>query len=214
MMRDVIVVFIIGYLLGNIQASYVLGKLIYKVDIRTLGHGNAGASNAMTSFGFKFGLLVAFVDVAKGLMTILIIRYFYHVGFNPEEALLLYVGALGVILGHNFPVFMGFKGGKGTASLLGVLLGINPVYGIGGILLIIIVTIITDRVALSAGVLVLSFLGLTLIKQMDIWAILIGIVLVALSIYKHIPNYKRIITNEEGRLSTALAKTKKKKEQD
>lgn len=210
-MVDTIVVFIIGYSIGNIQTSYLLGKLLYKVDIRTLGHGNAGASNALVSFGFKFGLLVAFVDVAKGLISILIIRYFYQVGFNPDEAMLLYVNGYAAILGHIFPVIMRFKGGKGTATLIGVLLGFNPIYGVSAMLIVIGVTFLTDYVAISTAVLVISVIGLTVFKQMGTAPIIISIVGAAISLFKHRKNYVRITKNEEGRLSHALEKMKKKK---
>ena len=183
-MKDIIVVFLVGYVLGNFQTSYLMGKLIYKVDIRTLGHGNAGASNALDSIGLKFGLLVAFVDVAKGLISILIIKHFYQIG-------------------HIYPIIMKFKGGKGTATLIGVLLGFNVFYGIAAMLIIIVFTFITDYVAISTGILVVCVVGLTIFEQLGTIPILLSIFGALLSLYKHLPNYKRITKNEEGRLSLA-----------
>lgn len=205
-MKDVVVVFLIGYVLGNFQTSYVFGRLIYKVDIRTLGYGNAGASNALDSIGFKFGLLVAFFDVLKGLLSILLIKNLYHVAFVPNEALLLYVNGYGVILGHIYPAIMRFKGGKGTATLIGVLLGLQAIYGVAGMLIIIIVTLITDHVAISTGVLVVSFVFLTIFKNMGFWPIILSILGAMLSLYLHLPNYKRIAKKEEGRLSNVFKK--------
>ena len=210
-MKDFIVVFLIGYVLGNIQTSYILGKLVYKVDIRTLGHGNAGTSNAVDSINWKFGLVVAIVDIAKGMIAVLIVKEIYQIGFVPGEALLLYVGGYGAILGHIYPIFMHFKGGKGTATLIGVLLGFNPLYGVGGMLIIIVFTLITDYVTLSTAVLVLSVVALTISKQMGMGPILIVIFGALLSFYLHLPNYKRMLKREEGRLSLALAKMRKKK---
>lgn len=210
-MKDIIVVFLIGYIIGNIQTSYLLGKLIYKVDIRTLGHGNAGASNALDAFGLKFGLTVAFVDVLKGMVSILIIKQFYQIGYHPEEALLLYVNGYGAILGHIFPLIMRFRGGKGTATLVGVLLGFNPLYGVSAMLIIIVFTFITDYVAVSTGILVIIVIGLTIYEQMGTVPIVLSVFGALLSLYKHRKNYVRITKNEEGRLSLALKKLKSKK---
>jgi len=210
-MKDIIVVFLMGYVLGNIQTSYLLGKLIYKVDIRTLGHGNAGTSNAVDSINWKFGLVVAFVDIAKGMIAVLIVKQVYQIGFVPGEALLLYVAGYGAIIGHIYPIFMQFKGGKGTATLVGVLLGFNPLYGISAMLIIIIFTVITDYVTLSTVVLVLSVVALTIFKQMGIGPISLSIFGALLSLYLHRENFKRIVKHEEGRLSLFFQKTKKKK---
>jgi glycerol-3-phosphate acyltransferase PlsY len=210
-MKDIIVVFLIGYALGNIQTSYILGRLLYKVDIRTLGHGNAGTSNAVDSINWKFGLVVAIVDIAKGMIAVLIVKQIYQIGFVPGEAFLLYVGGYGAIIGHIYPIFMNFKGGKGTATLIGVLLGFNPLYGIVGMLIIIIFTIMTDYVTLSTAVLVASVVALTIFKQMGTGPILLSVFGALLSCYLHLPNYKRIAKHEEGRLSLALDKMRRKK---
>lgn len=209
-MEKFIIVFVIGYFLGNIQTSYLLGKLLYQKDIRMLGHGNAGASNALVSFGFKFGLMVAFVDVAKGLVSIVLVRYLYQASLDLEGALLLYVNAFAVISGHIFPFLMGFKGGKGTATLLGVLLGFHPLLGIGAIAFLIAITLISDRVAIAAGALSITFVVFTAVSQLGTGPFLIAFMLMVLSLYKHIPNYKRILNDTEGRLSDTLNKSKKK----
>ena len=81
-MKEIIISAVVGYLLGNIQAAYILGKLIKKVDIRTMGQGNAGASNAVESLGWKFGVLVAIIDVLKGAVSILLIKMLFKVELN------------------------------------------------------------------------------------------------------------------------------------
>ncbi|MHB8096644.1 MAG: glycerol-3-phosphate acyltransferase, partial [Erysipelotrichaceae bacterium] len=199
---------IIGYCLGNIQASYLLAKSIKKVDIRTLGFGNAGMSNAVESLGWKFGLLVGFIDVGKGIISVLFIKYLFKIDFNPDGALLLYLNAYSVILGHIYPFHMNFKGGKGTAALIGVLIGLNPWYGLIGILIIIVVTVITDYVTIGTLALTLYVIGLTLYFKMGIIPLLISISGSLLSLYYHLPNYRRILNHTEGRLSKVLKKAK------
>lgn len=207
-MDKILLSIIIGYCLGNIQASYLLAKSIKKVDIRTLGFGNAGMSNAVESLGWKFGLLVGFIDVGKGILSVLIIKFLFKIDFNPDGALLLYLNAYSVILGHIYPFHMNFKGGKGTAALIGVLIGLNPLYGIIGILIIIVVTVITDYVTIGTVALTLYVIGLTLYFKMGIIPLLISISGSLLSLYYHLPNYRRILNHTEGRLSKVLKKAK------
>ncbi len=207
-MEKILLSIIIGYLLGNIQASYLLAKAIKKVDIRTLGFGNAGMSNAVESLGWKFGLLVGFIDVGKGILSVLLIKYLFKIDFNPDGALLLYFNAYSVILGHIYPFHMNFKGGKGTAALIGVLIGLNPLYGLIGILIIIIVTLITDYVTIGTLALTLYVIGITIYFNMGMIPLLISISGSLLSLYYHLPNYRRILNHTEGRLSKVLKKAK------
>ena len=207
-MQDYIVVAILGYLLGNFQASYIFGKLIKKVDIRTLGHGNAGASNAVESLGWKFGVLVAFLDVLKGIVSILLVKHFYKVGFDPDGALLLYINGYTVILGHIFPFYMGFKGGKGTATLIGIMLGMHPWVGLLGMGIIILVTFLTDYIAIGTLALTLYVIFTTIFKDLGPGPIIISILGALLSLRLHLINYKRISLGTEGRLSLVLKKKK------
>ncbi len=207
-MDKILLSIIIGYCLGNIQASYLLAKSIKKVDIRTLGFGNAGMSNAVESLGWKFGLMVGFIDVGKGIVSVLLIKYLFKIDFNPDGALLLYLNAYSVILGHIYPFHMNFKGGKGTAALIGVLIGLNPLYGLIGILIIILVTVITDYVTIGTLALTLYVIGLTLYFKMGMIPLLISISGSLLSLYYHLPNYRRILNHTEGRLSKVLKKAK------
>ena len=207
-MDKILLSIIIGYCLGNIQASYLLAKSIKKVDIRTLGFGNAGMSNAVESLGWKFGLLVGFIDVGKGILSVLIIKFLFKIDFNPAGALHLYLNAYSVILGHIYPFHMNFKGGKGTAALIGVLIGLNPLYGIIGILIIVIVTVMTDYVTIGTLALTLYVIGLTLYFKMGIIPLLVSISGSLLSLYYHLPNYRRIFNHTEGRLSKVLKKAK------
>ncbi len=204
-MQDIFIVSLIGYLFGNIQATYLITKYFKKTDIRTYGYGNAGASNVVESFGIKYGLLVALIDILKAILSILLIKSLYSITLSSNPTL-LYLNGFSVILGHVFPYHMNFKGGKGTASLIGVLFGINFFYGLLGLIIIILGTYITDRVALGTIGLTLYWILLTQYLNLGLKPLLISILMCLLSLYLHLPNYKRILNNTEGRLSSVLKK--------
>ncbi|NCC80194.1 MAG: glycerol-3-phosphate acyltransferase [Clostridia bacterium] len=210
-MRDLMLAALIGYLLGNIQAGYLLGKLLKKVDIRTLGQGNAGASNAVESLGWKFGVLVALIDILKGVAAILLLKSMFSVGFNKEGALFLYTSGYFAILGHIYPFYMKFKGGKGTATLIGILLGMNPVYGIIAMFILAGVTFATDYIAIGTLSLLFYVLFMTIFKDLGLWPVMITIAGGLLSIWLHLPNFRRIQNGQETRLSKVLHRNKESK---
>lgn len=207
-MQDIIIVIALGYLLGNFQTSYILGKLIKKVDIRTLGRGNAGASNSVESFGWKFGVVVAFLDAFKGLLAILLVKQLFNVELDVQGAPLLYLAGYAAILGHIFPFFMNFKGGKGTATLVGMMVGLHPLFGTIGIAIIILLTVISDYVAIGTVGLLLWMIAITIYFDIGLLPLVIAIGGSLLSIYLHLPNFKRIMNKDEGRLSKALKRKK------
>ena len=207
-MRDFIIATVIGYLFGNIQTSYILGKYVKKIDIRTLGQGNAGASNAVESLGWKFGAVVAIVDVLKGVLAVLLVRPLFDAGFDAEGAPLLYIAGYSAVLGHIYPFFMNFKGGKGTATMIGVLLGLNPVYGLIGILVIISTTFITDYIAVGTLALVIYIAAMTFFKDLGLLPVAISVHGGLLSLKLHLPNYRRIQEGRETKLSNVLKRKK------
>ena len=188
-MKEIIISAVVRYLLGNIQAAYILGKLIKKVDIRTMGQGNAGASNAVESLGWKFGVLVAIIDVLKGAVSILLIKMLFKVELNSEGAFLLYLAGYTAILGHIYPFYMNFKGGKGTATLIGILLGMNPLYGLIGILFIAATTFLTDYIVLGTAALTTYVVVLTYLKDLGPGALILSILGALLSMFLHRKNY-------------------------
>jgi glycerol-3-phosphate acyltransferase PlsY len=208
-MKEIIIAIVIGYLLGNIQASYLLGRLLKKGDIRTMGQGNAGASNAVESLGWKFGVAVGLIDILKGALSILLIKYLFDVKINADGASLLYINGYAAILGHIYPFFMNFKGGKGTATLVGILLGMNPIYGLIGILFIVSTTLLTDYIVLGTAALTTYVVALTYLKDLGKVALIISILGALLSVFLHRKNYKRIRLGTETKLSQVLARKKK-----
>ncbi|WFA08150.1 glycerol-3-phosphate acyltransferase [Tissierella sp. Yu-01] len=203
-MSKLLLVIIIGYFMGCLQWSYFLSKGIKKMDIRAVGFGNAGASNTVSVFGWKMGVAVALLDILKAVASLLIIRYLFKISFIENNMFSLYLNGTGVILGHNYPFFMQFKGGKGTASTLGMLFGIDYRIGIIGFLIILIFTFATDYIALGTMALVSFFILATIYLDFGTACILIAVFIALQSMYKHLPNFKRIKTKEESRLRDVL----------
>lgn len=193
-------IILVGYIFGCLQWSYILGKLIKKKDIRSLGVGNAGASNAVTVFGWKMGVLVGILDITKAIISIIIIRYI----IKSSDMFSLYLNGTSVILGHNYPFFMGFKGGKGTASTVGMLFAINLKLGLIGLLVILSITLFTDYIALGTMALVTFFVIATFYLGYGPSCILLALFIALLSAYKHIPNMKRILSKSENGLRNTV----------
>lgn len=204
-----LIVILIGYLLGCLQWSYILSMKIKKQDIRTLGGGNAGASNMVVNYGWKIGVLVALLDIFKAIISIFIIKYLINISLLDNNMVYLYLNGLFVILGHNFPFYMSFKGGKGTASTFGMLIAIDYRLGIIGFFVILIVTIITDYIALGALALVTFLIISTMYLNLGNPSILIAILITLLAIYKHIPNIKNILEKKEEGLRRQFKKKAK-----
>lgn len=142
---------IIGYVFGLFQTGYILGKIKH-IDVRDYGSGNAGTTNAMRVLGKKAGIITFFGDAFKAIIAIAVVRLLIGQIYYPdiELALALYTG-LGVILGHNFPFYMNFKGGKGIAATAGLVIGIgNPVIVIISILIFSLTAIVSRYVSLAS----------------------------------------------------------------
>ena len=117
---------ICGYLLGSVNPAIIIGRLIYKKDIRKLGSGNAGMTNVMRNFGKKSAALTLICDIAKGLIAVLLGRLLFIL-LAPASSLDYgaYIGAVSAVAGHMFPVYFGFKGGKGVATVGGAIIEIG-----------------------------------------------------------------------------------------
>ena len=140
-----IAISIIAYLLGSIPAALIVGRRLKGIDIRTIGNGNMGASNVFHTLGEKAGILVAVIDFLKGALPVLVATL---LGFSMEWRMI--VGAC-AILGHDFPVFAGFRGGQGTATTLGTMLILFPMQTLFGLILYGSLFLITRNSRLSCG---------------------------------------------------------------
>lgn len=196
-----ILVIIISYLIGSFNPAIITGKKIKGIDIRDVNSKNAGTSNIAMTLGLKWGILVAVVDILKGFIPVLILRLIY-----PENDIIWIVGGFASIVGHVYPLHLGFKGGKGTATFGGVLLAIAPIFALVMLVVFFAVLFISDYIAISTLVtLLLSPIGLYVLDFQIVSIILISTFSI-LSMYKHYPNFKRIYLKQETGLKAAFRK--------
>lgn len=197
-----IVIVMIGYLIGCINGSQIIGK--YKqINIKQSGMKNAGATNTTLLLGWRYGFIVAFIDVVKATLslaiTAIIISY-YNVMFE-TAVLLLYVNAMSVVIGHNYPLTMSFKGGKGTASLFGILLYFDWKFAVTGLFILLLFAFMTNYFVIGTFVLYLSFIIYTAYTYGG-GTTYVAFLLTVLFLVKHTENFKRIVNKEEMKLST------------
>lgn len=183
---------IVAYLIGNLSPSYLIGKLAKNIDIREHGSGNAGATNVLRVMGKKFAALTFIVDALKGVLAVVAVRYF----FGEDYAM---VAGIFVVVGHNWPFILKFKGGKGVATSIGLILVIHPFYGLMAMLIGIATILKSKIVSLGSIVGMISFTLLVLIFSRD-YAIF-AVVLATMSLFRHKENIRRLIRGEEKTIS-------------
>ena len=195
-----IVATLISYLLGTVNTALIVSSA-KKKDLRSGGSGNLGASNATLLLGWKWGVFVGACDMLKGFLPVFVARMFFA-----DYTYLPYVVATAAILGHIFPFYHKFKGGKGFATLFGCILGFKwYVFLIAGVVTIII-TLISDYIVLATLTVIISYPIYVGISTHNVYyALIIGIASVVIFI-KHIENYKRIIKKEEIGIRASFTK--------
>ncbi|NCB91109.1 MAG: glycerol-3-phosphate 1-O-acyltransferase [Clostridia bacterium] len=205
----------IGYVCGLFQTSYLYGKA-HGIDIRNYGSGNAGTTNALRTLGTKAGAITFLGDCFKCVVAVLIIRIIFGNSHHDIIRLLGLYGAAGTILGHNFPFFLKFKGGKGIAATAGLLVSFDWRLTLAALIVFLIVFFATHYVSLgSLAVYVVFVGGLIILGQtdqfdMDVARIhemyILALLLAALAVYKHRANIVRLIHGNENK--TYLKKKK------
>lgn len=186
---------IVSYLIGSFSPAYFLGRIIGKKDIREYGSGNAGTTNALRVFGKNVAAATLLLDILKGIIAILIGRYILGVNGG-------YLGGLFAVLGHNWPIFLNFKGGKGIATSLGVLFTLN--WKLGLICLVIGLVFIIFSKYVSLGSIMASvaapFVSYILAGSVEDYLFLTTLILALLSIYRHRSNIGRLLANKESKI--------------
>lgn len=194
---------LIGYALGCIQSAYLIGKVFGKLDIREHGSGNAGASNTVTILGVKYGVIVGLIDILKGLFAVVIVRWIY-----PESPSLAYLSGLMAIIGHMFPFYLRFRGGKGVATLIGMMIGVNWKLGLLFALLVIVPAAITDYIVSGSFTTFIALPIVTYLRGYSIPILILSLALTGVCFYLHRENIKRILAKEELKISAVLFKKK------
>lgn len=195
-----ILVIILGYLLGSIPSGLIVGKLWFGIDIREHGSGNLGATNSFRILGKKAGAIVTIVDILKGTLATLL-PLLLHVDVNP-----LFIGACAVI-GHMFPIFAKFKGGKAVATSAGVFLGYNPPFFLILLAIFLCLLFITKIVSLTSMLIAIAAVILAITTASDDIAFIVCVCLLAVFvIYRHRANITRIINKTEPKISFSSKK--------
>lgn len=193
-----LIIIIIAYLLGNISTSYIVAKRLAGVDIRTQGSGNAGSTNVLRTLGKKAGALTFIGDVLKGLIAVLLARLIAH-GVHMDQSICAYFAVVAVVLGHNYPAFLGFKGGKGVATSLGSMLGMNPLVAIICLGFFIIVVAITKYVSLGS-ILGIGLSPIIMLINHNTKGFLVTLILTISVAITHKENIKRLINGTERKI--------------
>lgn len=182
-----------AFIIGSIPFAFIVTKLASKQDIRKMGSGNPGATNVYRSLNFKYGLAVLFCDMAKGFFPV-----FWAARVAPNSPLVPAV-ALSVVLGHDFSPFLGFKGGKGVATSLGVFLMLNTFLTLLVILIFVIITISFGFISFASVIGAVSYPILAYVLGMTdfIW---VAVILAVLIVLKHHTNLKRLWHGKEKRI--------------
>lgn len=185
---------IAGYLIGNISFAYYAGRIFGGFDIREKGSGNAGATNVIRVLGWKIGIGVFVLDALKGLAAAAI-----GLALGGEVGAML--AAFGVVLGHDFPVFLNFRGGKGIASTTGIFLFLFPLPALGAVLLFILIVLVSRWVSLGSLVFVSCVLAYVLVSGQPTAYAVLAAGLTLFAFLRHSANIQRLLRGEENRLS-------------
>lgn len=192
-----LLILVTAYLLGSINTSIIVSKVMIGDDIRNHGSGNAGATNTLRTVGKKGALLVVLGDIFKTVLAVFIAELILKDG---KQA--IYIAGLGVVLGHNYPIFFKFKGGKGIIVSAVVIVAADPIIGAAVIIISVAVMAITRYVSLGSIVGAVLFLILSLIFHRQSSDFLVfAAILSLLAIYRHNGNILRLIRGTENKLS-------------
>lgn len=193
---------LLAYLIGSIPTSVWVGKLFYGIDVREHGSGNAGATNTIRVLGYKAGIPVMLVDVFKGWLSVQLVHIFPDTQFSPDTVLYIEIAlAAAAVLGHIFPVYVGFRGGKGVGTLAGVAIALYPVALLIVLGVFILTLTATRYVSLSSILGALVFpVAVVFITCQHHPGLMVLSVLVAIFVpLTHLKNIKRLLKGEENR---------------
>lgn len=191
---------LIAYLMGSIASSVWVGQLFYGIDVREYGSGNAGATNTIRVLGIKAGIPVLLLDVLKGFFAVYLVYLMPGVPDSTDVKIILGIAS---VLGHIFPVYVGFRGGKGIATLLGIVVAIHPYAALLSIATFAVIFIISRYVSLSSMLASLAFPFWIIFKykETELSMIIFSVAVAILVLITHQKNIERLINKEESRIS-------------
>lgn len=196
----------IGYVFGLFQTSYIYGRM-HGIDIRKHGSGNAGTTNMLRTLGTKAGAITLIGDASKCILAVLLVKLIFRENYADILPLLSFYTAAGVILGHNFPFYLKFRGGKGIAATAGLILSLNGLMSLCAFLTFALTLLLTHYVSLGSLLVYTGFIiELVILGQMGVFGMtqvylnemyLVGAILTVLAFWSHRENICRLMHHEE-----------------
>lgn len=201
-----IIMAIIAYAIGSISFSVIFSKKFAGFDVREKGSGNAGSTNVLRTVGKKAAALTLLCDALKGVVAVGIALLLGLIIKDLDKALLVQIAGIAVIIGHTFPIFFGFKGGKGVATSLGVLLISNWQIGLICLVFALLIMVLTKMVSAGSVTAAILFPVLTLFIGKEHFIVegnylIFSIILAVMVMFNHRSNIKRILNGTENRIS-------------
>jgi glycerol-3-phosphate acyltransferase PlsY len=199
----IIALIIAAYLIGSIPTAVWWGKRYFGIDVREFGSGNAGATNTFRVLGKQAGIPVLFIDIVKGTFAVLLAHFSPFI-YDSNEFVSLELGlGIAALVGHVFPLFAGFRGGKGVATILGVVICLTPITSLLVLTVFLIVLLATRYVSLSsmiAGISFPIFLNIVL-KNQNQTLLIFSIFVAGLLILTHKKNISRLLKRQESKVN-------------
>jgi glycerol-3-phosphate acyltransferase PlsY len=201
-----IIMAVIAYAIGSISFSVIFSKKMAGFDVREKGSGNAGSTNVLRTVGKKAAILTLICDILKGIVAVLLAVLLGNIVKELNGALLVQISAVAVVLGHTFPIFFGFKGGKGVATSLGVLLLINWQIGLICLVFALVIMALTKMVSAGSVLAAILFPVLTLFIGQEYFIVpgnyfIFSVIMALIIAFNHRSNIKRILSGTENKLS-------------
>lgn len=207
-MAAYIIVAIIAYLIGSVNFSILISKKMAGFDVREKGSGNAGTTNMLRSVGKKAAVITLLCDILKGVVSIGIALIAGNIVKNVDKAVLVQIAGILVVVGHTFPIFFEFKGGKGVATSLGVIMMINWKIGLICLVFALVIMAFSRMVSMGSVGAAILFPVLTLfintnfiVEASGMKYFIFSVILAAMVIFNHRANIKRIANGTENKLS-------------
>ncbi len=198
MLFKILVCLIIGYGFGCFSTAYVIGK-VNKIDIRNYGSGNAGTTNALRTLGWKAGFITFLGDAIKAIIPVLLVRFIIQ-DDSYGQLLPLYAG-LGVVLGHNFPFWLNFKGGKGIAATGGVMFAFDWRLGIAAFIIFVVAVALTRYVSLGSLLISVLFpVWIIILYTGNLHMLIVSLVFTLSAFIKHRSNIRRLLSGTENKI--------------
>lgn len=201
-----LIMIVLSYLLGSFPTAIVTGKILKGIDIRQHGSGNAGATNVFRVLGWKAGLFVLLVDIAKGFFATVLVYKIALGAFSIDAVILQIVAGLAATMGHIWTIFAGFKGGKGVGTGAGMIVGLVPGAVLAGLIIFIITVSLTRYVSLGS---ILASLTIPvylfakhflLYRQVPVALLIFSLLVPVLIILTHRSNISRLLKGEENKI--------------